>query len=258
MKKYNNQKFTAGNYTEYFKSIILNFPGFQKFKKINGNYLDIGCGSGTQIFSIAPHFKKFIFTGIDISKPNIYACNRTSSSIPDSWRFDFIHDDFIEYKFKRKFSFAFSYSVFQLINTSMDELLIRVWELLQPNGYLLLSMPYRCKYNKYLNYFRGFLGIFRCKLFDRLMVNMAYLLYRKRFSKSFLQERMIYLDQVDHNLLDVKKIEALHPFWMVEFQKKTPSPSFIQSRHMTLILRKIEPGDPLTTVPLIGNPQVGG
>ncbi len=72
---------------------------------------------------------------------------------------------------------------------------------------------------------------------------MAYILYRKKFSKSFLKERMIYLDQIDHNLLDVKKVKALHPFWKVEFQEKIPSPSFIQSRHMTLILRKIEPGD---------------
>ena len=91
------------------------------------------------------------------------------------------------------------------------------------------------------NYFRGFLGLFRGKLIDRLILNMAYILYRKKFSKTFLQERMIYLDQVDHNLLDVKRIEALHSFWKVEFQEKNPWPSFIQSRHMTLILRKIEP-----------------
>ncbi|MCP4369196.1 MAG: class I SAM-dependent methyltransferase [Deltaproteobacteria bacterium] len=238
MKKYNDQKFTTGSYTEYFKSIILNFTGFQQFKKINGNYLDIGCGSGTQIFSLAPYFKNFLFTGIDLSEPNISSCNKELSSMSDRWRFDFIHDDFIEYNFHTKFSLAFSYSVFQLMQTPMDELLKQVWELLQPNGYFLLSMPYHCKYNKYLNYFRGFLGIFRCKLFDWLMVNMAYLLYRKKFSKSFLKERMIYLDQVDYNLLDVKKIEALHPFWKIEFQEMTPSPSFIQSRHMTIILKK--------------------
>ena len=70
------------------------------------------------------------------------------------------------------------------------------------------------------------------------MVNMAYLLYRKRFSKSFLQERMIYLDQVDHNLLDVKKIEALHPFWMVEFQKKTPLPQFYSKQAHDTYLKK--------------------
>ena len=242
MKNYNNQKFTAGSYIEYFKSIILNFPKFQKFKKINGHYLDIGCGSGTQIFSIAPHFKNFSFTGIDISEPNIYACNKTLSNMPDCLRFDFIQNDFIKHKFNRKFSLAFSYSVFQLMNTSLDDLLRRVWELLEPNGYLVLSMPYYCKYNKYLNYLRGFLRLFRCNLFDGLIVNTAYILYRKKFSKSFLRERMIYLDQVDHNLLDVEKIEALNPFWKVAFKQKTPSPSFIQSRHMTVILGKIEQG----------------
>ena len=240
MKKYNNQKFTTGTYTEYFKSIILNFPGFQKFKKINGNYLDIGCGSGTQIFSIAPHFKKFSFTGIDISEPNIYACNEALSNMFDCLRFDFIHDDFSKHEFNKKFSLAFSYSVFQLINTSLDDLLRQVWELLEPNGYLVLSMPYHCKYNKYLNYLRGFLGLVRCNLFDRLIVNIAHILYRKKFSKSFLKERMIYLDQVDNNLMNLKKIEALDQFWTVEFQEKTPSSSFIQSRHLTLILRKIE------------------
>ena len=81
------------------------------------------------------------------------------------------------------------------------------------------------------------------------MVNMAYILYRKKFSKSFLEERMIYLDQVDHNLLEVKKIKTLNQFWKVEFQGKTLSPSFIQSRHMTLILRKIEQDDSLAKDP---------
>ena len=238
MINYNNQKFTTGGYTEFFKSIILNFPGFQKFKKINGSYLDIGCGSGTQIFSIAPHFKEFSFTGIDISEPNIYACNETLSDMPDCLRFDFIHDDFIEHEFNRKFILAFSYSVFQLINTSIDDLLKRVWELLEPNGYLVLSMPYNCRYNKYLNYFRGISGLFRCNLFDRLAVDIAHVLYRKKFSKNFLRERMIYLDQIDNNLLDLKTIGAIDQLWKLEFQEKTPSPSFIQSRHMTLILRK--------------------
>lgn len=242
MKKYNNQKFTAGGYTEYFKSIILNFPGFQKLKKMNGSYLDIGCGSGTQIFSIAPHFKEFSFTGIDISEPNIYACNEALSNMPDCLRFDFIHDDFIEHKFNGKFILAFSYSVFQLMDASLNDLLKRIWKLLEPNGYLVLSMPYNCQYNKYLNYLRGILGLFRCSLFDRLTVDIAHKLYRKKFSKNFLRERMIYLDQIDNNLLDLKTIEALCQFWKVEFQEKTASPSFIQSRHMTLILRKFEQG----------------
>ena len=167
----------------------------------------------------------------------------------DCLRFDFIHDDFSKHEFNRKFSLAFSYSVFQLINTSLDDLLRQVWELLESNGYLVLSMPYHCKYNKYLNYLRGFLGLVRCNLFDRLIVNIAHILYRKKFSKSFLKERMIYLDQVDNNLLDVKIIEALYQFWKVVFQEKTPSPSFIQSRHMTLILRKNEQDDSLAKDP---------
>ena len=243
MKNYNNQKFTTGGYTEYFKNLILNFPGFQEFKKINGSYLDIGCGSGTQIFTIAPHFKGFSFTGIDISEPNIYACNEALSNMSDRLRFDFIHDDFIEHKFNRNFILAFSYSVFQLLDTSIDDLLRRIWELLEPNGYLVLSMPYTCHYNKYLNYLRRILGLLRCNLFDRLIVNIAHILYLNKFSKNFLRERMIYLDQIDNNLLDLKPIETLYQFWKVEFQEKTPSPSFIQSRHMTLILRKIEQGD---------------
>jgi len=60
---------------------------------------------------------------------------------------------------------------------------------------------------------------------------------------------MIYLDQIDNNLLDLKKIEAIDQFWKVEFREKTPSPSFIQSRHMTLILRKIEQSTSLGYVP---------
>ena len=167
----------------------------------------------------------------------------------DFLRFDFIHDDFSKHEFNRKFSLAFSYSVFQLMNPSIDDLLRQVWELLEPKGYLVLSMPYHCKYNNYLNYLRGFLGLFRCNVFDRLTVNMAHLLYRKKFSKSFLQERMIYIDQFDHNLLDLKRIDALDQFWKVKFQEKTPSPSFIQSRHMTLILRKIEQDDSLAKDP---------
>ncbi len=249
MKNYNNQKFTTGGYTEYFKSIILSFPGFQKFKKMNGSYLDIGCGSGTQIFSIAPHFKEFSFTGIDISEPNIDSCNEALSNMPDCLRFDFIHDDFIEHEFNRKFILAFSYSVFQLMDTSINDLLSRVWKLLESDGYLIFSMPYNCQYNKYLNYLRGFLGLFRCNLFDRLIVDIAHILYRKKFSKNFLTERMIYLDQIDNNLLDLKTIEAIDQFWKVEFQEKIHSPSFIQSRHMTFILRKIEQGTSLRDIP---------
>jgi cyclopropane fatty-acyl-phospholipid synthase-like methyltransferase len=120
---------------------MLNFPGFEPLKKINGNFLDIGCGSGAQIFSLAPHFKNFFFTGIDLSESNISFCNKELASMRESSKFIFIHDGFIEHEFSTKFSIAFSYSVFQLINTSLDELLLRVWELLQPKGYFLLSMP---------------------------------------------------------------------------------------------------------------------
>jgi SAM-dependent methyltransferase len=242
MKNYTHQKFTAGNYTEYFKSLILNFPGFQKFKKISGSYLDIGCGSGTQIFSVAPYFKNFSFTGIDISEPNIFACNEALSNRSNRLSFDFICDDFIEHEFNKKFILAFSYSVFQLMDTSIYDLLKRVWELLEPNGYLVLSMPYNCQYNKCLNVLRRILGRFRCNLFDSLSVEISHILYRKKFTKNFLRERMIYLDQIDYNLLDVKTIDAIDQLWKVEFQEKTPSPSFIQSRHMTFILRKIDQG----------------
>lgn len=240
MKNYHKQKFTAGGYIEYFKNLILNFPGFQKLKKKKGRYLDIGCGSGAQIFSIAPHFKEFSFTGIDLSEPNIYACNKTLSNMSDRLKFDFIHDDFIKHQFNRKFILAFSYSVFQLLDVSIDELLRRVWQLLEPNGYLILSMPYACRYNTYLNYLRGVLGLLRCHLFDRLIVDIAHIMYRKQLSKTFLRERMIYLDQVDHNLFDLKATKALDQFWKIEFIEQTPSPSFIQSRHMSLILRRIE------------------
>lgn len=126
--------------------------------------------------------------------------------------------------------------------------------MLEPKGFLVLSMPYNCQYNKYLNFLRGILGLFRCNLFDRLTVDIAHILYRKKFSKTFLRERMIYLNQIDNNLLDLKTIEALYQFWKVEFQEKTPSPSFIQSRHMTLILRKIEQVASLRDVPR--RPQV--
>ena len=135
------------------------------------------------------------------------------------------------------------------MDTSIDDLLKRVWELLEPDGYMVFSMPYNCQYNQYLNYLRGFLGLFRCNLFDKLTVDIAHILYRKKFSKNFLRERMIYLDQIDNNLLDLKTIEALCQFWKAEFQENTPSPSFIQSRHMTLILRKIEQGTSLREIP---------
>jgi len=243
MKNYTHQKFTAGNYTDYFKSLIINFPGFQKFKKVNGSYLDIGCGSGTHIFSIAPYFKKISFTGIDISEPNISACNEALSNRHDRLRFDFICDDFTEYKFNKNFVIVFSYSVFQLMDTFIDDLLKQVWKLLEPNGYLVLSMPYKCPYNKFINVLRGIFGLFRCSLFDNLLVEIAHIIYLKRFSRTFLRERMLYLDQVDNNLVDVKKTEALNRFWKLEFKQKTPSPSFIQSRHTTLILKKIEQGN---------------
>lgn len=241
MKDYSHQKFTTGDYTEYFRNAILNFPEFQKFRKMNGSFLDIGCGSGSQIFSIAPHFEEFSFTGIDISEPNIKACNEALSHMSDFSRFEFILGDFVEHEFHRKFTLAFSYSVFQLIDTSMDDLLRRVWELLEPDGYLVLSVPYDCNYNRCLNYFRGLVGLFRCSLFDRLTVDMAHILYRKKFSKNFLRERMIYLDN-RNSLLNLKTVAARDQFWKLEVQEKTPSPSFIQSRHMTLILKKIESG----------------
>ncbi len=237
MEDYKSLKFTTGAYVNYFNNLMSNFKGLKNFKDAEGTFLEIGCGTGKQIFSVATYFPKFSFVGIDISEPNIRICNEALSQIKESKKFRFIQADFCTYEFKQKFEVIFSYGVFQLISEPMDVLLTRTWELLSLNGYFILSMPYKCLYNKFINSIRGILKAIRCKLLDELGIGLAFRLYRKKYSKEFLRERIIYLYQVDRNLLDIHKLNESNK-WEVEFQEKTPLPSFIQSQYITVILRK--------------------
>lgn len=158
--------------------------------------LDIGCGTGDQIFNLATRLPAAQFTGVDIVAANVEAARRRQRQSPHGARMTFVAADYLEFNAPTPFEVAFSFSVLQFVPGGPDALASKIAADLGSGATLINVMPYRCGYNEALTGVRRALRSIRSEALDSVVLRLASLVYRGTIDTGLLAERLPYLYQV--------------------------------------------------------------
>jgi trans-aconitate methyltransferase len=162
--------------------------------------LDLGCGTGSQIFDLARALPAATFVGVDISELNVEQARKAASASPDADRMRFVSGDYMQLE-EGMFDLIVSYSTLHLIPVPSDQLLQKLSRDLVPGGLLVNAMPYACTYNTALIAIRKIFRQMRGKLTDRLLFALGRALTPVTLmDDEMLRERVIYMYLLPYRL----------------------------------------------------------
>lgn len=206
----------------------------------NSRVLDLGCGTGVQLFDIAKKINLSELVGIDISKENIRIATNKLAEQSNSKKISFHAIDYMEFD-SLPFDIIISDSTLHNIPVSTDSLFSKIQSDLTEGGFLVASMPYNCFYNQIIWSIRRILKKIRSPFTDSLILSLSRLFHRKNYTDDMLKERIHYMYllpfryfnnffhskfESSHNMKLVKKIHLAHT-------------SFAQPKHMLCIYKKL-------------------
>lgn len=154
--------------------------------------LDIGCGTGDQIFDLAGRLPSARFVGVDIDQENIAVAERRRGQSPDAPRIAFHAADYRVFASEDPFDVVISYSALQFVPGGAQALARRVAHDVAPGGIFVNAMPCRCRYNAALGGARWLLRQARSPLTDRMLLTVARLLHGGTMDAALLSERVVY------------------------------------------------------------------
>lgn len=158
--------------------------------------LDIGCGTGTQIFNLAVEMPNASFVGVDISVSNIRIAESTREADANADRITFHNGDYMEFRATSPMDVIFSYSTLYLIPVERDRLFGKIAAELAPGGIFVNVMPVACAYNSALTFMRRAFRAFRGPITDKLILSGAKLMHGGRIADDALRERVAYMYEV--------------------------------------------------------------
>ena len=123
-------------------------------------FLDLGCGTGSQMFSLAGAWPKGFFVGVDVSHQSIRIAERSRLRKSCAERTEFHHGDYMEFQ-SDPFDVIYSFSSVHLIAADTKALLSKISRDLKCGGLFINVMPYECPYNKALWRARRMLRLIR-------------------------------------------------------------------------------------------------
>jgi SAM-dependent methyltransferase len=154
--------------------------------------LDVGCGTGEQLLSLARAFPRALLTGIDVSAPSILLADEARRQSQDGDRVQFIAGDYLEEELGQ-FDLIVSDSTLQFIDSPDERLLGKLARELKPGGRLVFTIPYACVHNVLLDAVRGCFRALRSRATDRLILAAGRWLHRGDVADDLLRERVVYM-----------------------------------------------------------------
>ncbi len=152
--------------------------------------LDIGCGTGDQLFDLARRLPRARFVGVDIAPANVAVAMRRKATDPDGERFTFEATDYRAFRAPDPFQVVITYSVLQFVPGGAELLASRIAEDVARGGLFFNVMPYRCAYNQALALVRQGLRAVRTPGIDRLLLGAARALHGGSFDDELMAERV--------------------------------------------------------------------
>src|ERR1051326_6863118 len=113
-EKFEDKLFTAAEHQcAFFSEMIL--------RQVNSarslRFLEIGCGTGQQLFDLAEKLPDATFVGVDMSAPNIQEAESVRLRMPFAKRLTFVNGDYMKLQCGA-FDVIFSHTTLHLISAS--------------------------------------------------------------------------------------------------------------------------------------------
>lgn len=155
--------------------------------------LEIGCGTGGLLLSLAEALPNAELVGVDISEPCIRQAGEAREKSPYRDRLQFHAGNYVETSRAGGFDAILADSVLHLMETTDAELLGKLAGDLLPGGLLVFTIPYGCAFNHWLWTVRRCFRLFRSRWTDRLVLAAARKLHGDEMTDELLCERIQYM-----------------------------------------------------------------
>ncbi|NQV20154.1 MAG: class I SAM-dependent methyltransferase [Rhodospirillales bacterium] len=205
--------------------------------------LDLGCGTGGQIFDLAPAYPRATFVGADVSEENVAVAVADTRYPPLKGRVSFEAVDFLRAGLGR-FDVILADSVLQNMAADDNELVAKLGQSLNPGGVLITTLPYRCLSNFVLWAVRRVLQLLSGRHVDNFLLWAGRLLHPE-WDAQMIRERVPYMYRlpyrVDGRVLR-RRLFTGAGLGLVACQK-LPRDSIAQAFHRFAVYRKASDGE---------------
>lgn len=216
-------------------AFILRYVDPQRSSRV----LDLGCGTGEQLVDLARELPNAHLTGVDVAEMNIRRAREHTRGKPVEGRLTFVVADYLHFE-TTPFDLIISDSTLQNIDAPTATLFSKINSDLVPGGSLVATLPYACVYNRLIWSVRRAFRLLRSPWTDSLLLTVAKLLHRGRYSEPSLQQRLHYMYLLPH-LYDSKAFrQLLEASWGLTLvgEGEVPHESLAQPKHRILVWRK--------------------
>lgn len=201
--------------------------------------LDLGCGTGEQLFDLAKALPYADLVGVDISHANIQVAKKTRNRLSLGGRLSFNAIDYMDFRVD-PFGLILSDSTLQNISIPTKPLFSKIGGDLVSGGLLLTTMPYACIYNRFLWTIHRFFLIIRSPLTDTIILVMGKCLHGSHFQEELLREHIPYMHLLPKRYDCHTFRQFLSNSCGLEFMGEHPVPhlSIDQPKHGMTVFRK--------------------
>ena len=168
--------------------------------------LDIGCGTGAQIFSLASELPLAQFIGVDISVPSIRIARNALAGSNYADRIAFHNSDYLDFEPESQMNLILTYSTLQFIPVDNARLFGKIASELVPGGIFINAMAIDCVYNSALTILRRAFRVFRGRVTDQMIYSVARLMHGTQIPSEELRERVSYMYEIPQHY-DGRKLQ---------------------------------------------------
>ncbi len=199
--------------------------------------LDVGCGTGAQLFDLARALPLATGVGVDVSEESIRVAEAGRARQPGGERLRFVARDYLALE-EPAFDAIVSYSVLYVVPGTTEALVAKLARDLVPGGVLVNCMADASLSNRLLVLARRVLRLLRGRLLERLALAVASRLY-KDLSRELLLERIPYLYVIPERLEGARFQAAAKAAGLeVVLERKEPRTSLAELGHRLVVYRK--------------------
>ena len=199
--------------------------------------LDVGCGTGEQLFHIAAALPFATGVGVDVSRESVTRAEVERASRAEGARLSFVARDYLEFE-EKPFDAIVSYSTLYVIPGSTEGLCAKLARDLAPGGVLVNCMPERCLSNTLAVLARRVFRLVRGRLFEAVAFFLHGRIYPD-FTAELLRERLEYIYVIPVRSEGRAFQRAARAAGLdVVLEREEPRGSLAQLRHRLVVYRK--------------------